>query len=60
MKDWDVFDSLTCDHPMLADINDRLLPPYPSSLPEDIRTGKRMLDNMEYGEALGEDRRLSK
>jgi hypothetical protein len=25
--DWRIFDALTCDHPMLADIEDWMLPP---------------------------------
>lgn len=26
--DWRIFDALTCDHPMLADIKDWMLPPF--------------------------------
>ena len=25
---WDLFDALTCPHPMLADISDFMLPPF--------------------------------
>jgi hypothetical protein len=29
MRDgWDIFNALTCDHPMLADIPEYILPPY--------------------------------
>ena len=26
---WKFFDMLTCEHPMLADIEDWMIPPYP-------------------------------
>lgn len=29
---WGMFDSLTCEHPMLADIEDWMIPPFPQCL----------------------------
>jgi hypothetical protein len=37
---WDIFYALTCDHPMLADIKDWMLPPFPAWMPDWQKQGR--------------------
>ena len=51
MKDcWDIFNALTCDHPMLADIPEYILPPFSEG---DIRKWKREKTDYNTGQYEG-------